>query len=164
MRFLLLLSLVFILGPGCPGQKTLVLEKVGTHRIIYFHEGDWLKVRTQDPDHIWKGDIWNIRDSSACIADAFNSEIRLRDFKVVYRQFPAMKAASYTLFIAGATFFSILTINHLINNEQVFDKYSWIIPGSIILAGGITLAMSQRSDRIGLRWKVKVLEFPYRVY
>jgi hypothetical protein len=159
----LLIVLFLLFALKINAQKTLVVEKVGS-KIYYFNSGDRFKVRTWNPDMIHKAAIWSIRDTSVFIADLTCTEIGLHNMKVVYKPFPAMRIASYNLFAGSVFFFSVITVNHWINHEQPFDKLSWIVPCSALAAGVITISLSERPCRIGVHWKVKVMDFPYKVY
>jgi len=54
-------------------------------------------------------------------------------------------------------FFTILSINHLINNEPVFSPDVLIVSGSLLGAGLISLSFSQKRYKIGVKWKVSVI-------
>ena len=62
------------------------------------------------------------------------------------------------MFIAGVAYFTVISFNHLINNEIVFTKDVFIVPTALFGAGLISVSLSQKRCKIGDRWKLKVLE------
>ncbi|MEI7982510.1 MAG: hypothetical protein WCI71_12725, partial [Bacteroidota bacterium] len=84
-------------------------------------------------------------------------EVQLKDVGSVYKQFAFPKKFGKGLVIGSAAIFCIIVFNHLINNEPVFTPDLFIISGSALGAGLISLSLSQKRCRLGNTWKLKVL-------
>ena len=64
MKRLLLLLFLLSLTVQAISQKTLMVEKTGTHRRYFFHAGDYIKLRVSKQDTLLTGKIWALTDSS----------------------------------------------------------------------------------------------------
>jgi len=135
-----------------------LIEKSGTSRKYYYHAGDYLKLRVSSQDTLLKGKLWSIRDSLISISELRPFDVRLSDIRSVYKQFYFPKKFGTYMAIGGLGIFAIIGFDHLINNEQVFTTDMFIISGSMLGAGLISFSLSEKRCRIGLRWKVKVLD------
>jgi hypothetical protein len=142
-------------------QRKLLVEKTGTSRKYYFLEGDVLKLKIRSLDTIVRGKLLDLRDSGLTLSGWRPMDIPLRDIGAVYKAYSFPKKFGVYSIIFGGAIFAVITTNHLINNEQVFTPDLFIISGSFIGAGLVSLSLSQKKCRIGPRWKVKVLNFDF---
>ena len=142
------------------GQKTMMVEKIGTSRKYYYHIGDYLKLRVSAQDTILKGKLWEIQDSSIAVSELRPFDVRLCSIGSVYKQFAFPKKLGTYLGFFSAGLFVIIVANHLINKEQVFTPDLFIISGSVLGGSLISFSLSQKRCKIGHRWKVKVLNIP----
>ena len=161
VRYILLLSILLITG-SLSAQKTLVIEKVGTSRMHFYHTGDPMKLRVSKTDTLLKGRLWAIFDSAISISELRPFDVKLQDINAVYKKyaFPA-KFAKYTA-IAGGVFFGIIAVNHLINNEKVFSNDIFIIPGTLLGASLISFSFSEKKCNTTKRWRIKILDADLR--
>lgn len=151
--------LVFIFVTGfAHGQKTLLVEKIGTSKKYFYHTGDHLKLRVSIEDTILKGKLWSVSDSFITVEELRPFDVRLADIGSVYKQFYFPKKLSRYMAVGSAGIFAIIMVNHLINNEQVFTPDMFIISGSILGVGLISFALSEKRCKTGVRWKIKVLD------
>jgi len=141
---------------SCFAQNTFLVEKVGTSRRYAFHLGDEIKIRTKKENLKVKSCLWAIEDSSVTIGP--RTEIPLNNIGAVYKQFHFPKLLNRFFFIAGVGYFVVDSFNNLINNEQVFEPETMIISASLIAVSVAFIPLSQKKCRIGLHWKVKVLD------
>jgi hypothetical protein len=139
-------------------QKTLMVEKIGTSRKYFYHAGDYLKIRILKQDTLLRGKLWSIHDSMISISELRPLDVRLGDINSVYKRFAFPNKFGKYLCVGGAGIFAIIAFNHLINNEQVFTKDMYILSGSMIGAGLISISLSEKRCRTDKRWKVKVLD------
>lgn len=138
-------------------QKTLMVEKIGTLRKYNYQVGDPMKLRVSKQDTLLRGKLWSLSDSMIFIAELRPFEVQLKDVGSVYKKFGFPRRLGKTLIIGSAGIFGIIVVNHLINNEPVFTPDLFIISGSVLGAGLISLSLSQKRCRIGNTWKLKVL-------
>ncbi|MFZ4521004.1 MAG: hypothetical protein ACOYNC_04835 [Bacteroidales bacterium] len=156
-KILLLLVFCFVSGFVC-AQKTLLVEKIGSPRRYFYHTGDYIKLRVSKQDTLLKGKLWAIRDSSISVSELRPFDVRLGEIGSVYKQFSFPKKFGRIVGIGGVAIFAIVTFNHLINNEQVFTPDMFIISGSMLGAGIISISLSQKRCNTGKGWKIKVLD------
>lgn len=153
-------SLLFLLSAEALPQKTLLLEKVGSRRKFFFHVEDKFMLRASKPDTFLIGHLWDIGEKNITLQTYVPNTVEYENIKYVYKtyQFPK-KFGIYCLIFGGVTAGAI-TINHLLNNEQVFtpDMAYFCLP--FLGAGIISLSFSRERMKIGLRWKLKVLDMP----
>jgi len=150
--------ILFLLATGLSGfsQKTLIVEKIGTPVRYTFHAGDYIKIRTKKDNLPVKSYLWTLTDSSIAIGP--RTKIALPDIGAVYKQYHFPKLMIRFMFIAGAGYFILDSFNNLINNEKVFEPQTMIISSALIAASAAIIPLSQKKCRIGIRWKVKVLD------
>jgi hypothetical protein len=156
MKKLVLLLVFFTSLLVSQAQKTLLIEKVGTSSRYAYHLGDDIKVRTVKDKLILKSYLWHLTDTTLTIGP--RTTIPVTDIDAFYRDHHFPKLMSRFFFIAGAGYLLIDSFNNLINNEQVFESQTLIISASLI---GISLALipaHQTKHKIGVRWKVKILD------
>lgn len=158
MKKILVLALLVLIVPGALAQKTLVIEKIGTGRRYCFHAGDMLKLRVSEKDTLLKGRLWAMTDSVITLSGMRPADVRIADINSVYKQFRFPKKLGAYLVAGGLGIFTIIAADHLLNNEQVFTNDMYIISGSMIGAGLVSLLLSEKKCRTGSRWKVKVLD------
>jgi hypothetical protein len=156
MKKLFLLMVIVASFSGASGQKTLVLEKIGTSTRYAFHLGDDIKIRTISQNVIVKSYLWNLSDSSVTIGP--RTIIPLSDIGAVYKNYHFPKLMSSILIIAGAGYLILDSFNNLINNEQVFVPETLIISGSLIVAGVAIVPLWQKKIKVGIRWKLKIMD------
>jgi hypothetical protein len=135
--------------------KTLLLEKIGTRHQQAYQEGDRIKIQTKNREML-AGNIWEIDDTIIYIG--IGRPVALSNIAFVYREYGFPRRLGSYLFLGGLVYFGIVTVNHLLNNEQVFTKDMFIVPTSLFGVGLICLALSEKRCKIGDRWKLKVLE------
>jgi hypothetical protein len=156
MRKLILLWVLLTAFSGAFAQKTLILEKIGTSTRYGFHLGDDVKIRTKKQNVIVKSYLWNLTDSSVTIGP--RTTIPLSDISAVYKNYHFPKLMTRFLFIAGTGYFVLDAFNNLINNEQVFVPQTMIISASLIGVSLAIIPLSQKKIRIGIRWKLKIMD------
>jgi len=152
--FLFLISLTVSLI----AQKTLLVEKIGRSAKYYYHVGDKIKIQTSGNKNVYKGILSEIRDSSITITSVSSDLVRIKDITCIYKQFPPMRKLGIKLSGFGGIIFLVMVVNNLLTDSQVFTRYVFIVSGSFLGAGLISLAFSERPCKIGNRWKVKILE------
>ena len=158
MKRLLLILVLFIMAVAAFPQKTLLIEKMGRSTRYFYHTGDYLKLRVSKQDTLLKGKLWSIRDSVISVEELRPFDVRLNEIGSVYKRFYFPKKMGKYLVFGSAGIFTIIVINHLLNNEPVFSPDSFIISGSMLGGGLICLSLSQKRCKIGYRWKIKVLD------
>ncbi len=162
MKCLIFITVFILAFSSLYAQRTMVVEKIGTSRRFFFREGDYCKIRSARPDTLLAGKIWSIGDSSVFVAGLRPYEINLRDITSVYKKFAfPVKFAKY-MAIGGLGIFGIITVNHLLNNEQVFTPDMFIISGAMLGLGAISYSLGEKRCRTDKRWKVKILEMQVR--
>jgi len=139
------------------GQKTLLVEKIGSSRKFYYHLENQIKLKTTD-NRMVLGRITMIADSSITVSSE-RYAIPVKSIASVYQQFGFPHRFGKRLCIAGGVFLAIVTVNNLMNNQQVFPAYGFIIGGACLAGGLISLSLSQQKFKMGYRWKLKVLDF-----
>jgi hypothetical protein len=159
MKYLLNIALVVLISGQLIAQKTVLVEKLGTHRMFYYMTGDEMKLRVRPGDTILRGSLWDIRDSLITLTGLRSYDVKLSNIGAVYKQFSYPKKFAFHTAVFGGVIFVIIGVNHLINNEPVFSPDLFIISGSFAAASLISLSFSQKRCEIGHRWKVKVLDF-----
>jgi hypothetical protein len=136
-------------------SNTLLLEKIGTHHRYSYIPGDNIKLQTRK--HAWiDGELWDIDDSVITVGQG--KPIHFIDINSVYPQFEFLKKFGTYISFAGIVYFSVVSLNHLINNEKVFTNDTFIVPACCFGAGFISISFSQKRCKIGPRWKLKVLD------
>ena len=159
MKYLITLLLISLITFQAFAQMNILVDKIGTTRKYFYTTGQKMKLRVIAGDSLVRGKVWDIRDSFLILADKRNSYIKLTNIGSVYKQFAfprhfAIKTAEF-----GGIIFLVIVVNHLINNEQVFTPDLFIISGAFIGASLISLSFSQKRCKIGVKWKLKVLDF-----
>jgi hypothetical protein len=142
----------------CISQNTLMVENVGTSRKYFYHTGDYIKLRVSKQDTLLAGKLWSIRDSVISVSELRPFDVHISDIGSVYKRFAFPRKLGKKLIYGGVGIFAIIVANHLINNEQVFTPDLFIISGSAIAGGLISLSLSQKRCRTGRGWKIKVLD------
>jgi len=158
MKSLVCFLLIITFSISSIAQKTLLVEKIGRSAKYYYHVGDKIKVKTLENKTVYNGVITEIRDSSITISSISGNLISVADITYVYRQFPGVRRLGFYLMGFGGVIFLVIAVNNLINNDQVFTQYAFIVSGSFIGAGLISLALSEKRYKIGTQWKVKILD------
>jgi len=134
--------------------KTLLLEKIGTHQRYAYEPGNVIKLRTRNLVTM-SCYLWEINDSS--ISAGQDRPMLIKDIESVYPQFSFPKKFGIYMFISGVVYFSVVSFDHLINNEIVFTKDVFVVPAALFGAGFISVSLSQKRCKIGDRWKLKVV-------
>lgn len=152
--------LLFLCCVDCFSQKTLLLEKIGTRRKFFFRVDDRFMLRSVKPDTFIKGRLWDISDKSITVQTYVPNTVQLDNIRFVYKdyKFPK-KFGAYCCVFAGVTF-SFISINHLLNNEQVFTPDMAYLTLPFLAAGVVCFSLSRERMKIGLKWKLKVLDMP----
>ncbi|MCK9220089.1 MAG: hypothetical protein PHF97_10230 [Bacteroidales bacterium] len=159
MKNLVVFFLLIFFSGSMVGQKYLLVEKIGTSRKYYYQKGNTLKLRVSKLDTLLRGRLWHIGDTSISVMELRSFEVSLNDIGSVYKQFSFPRKLGKTFAIGSAAIFSIIVINHLINNEAVFTPDLFIITGSVGAASLISFSLSQNRCKIGSKWKLKILDF-----
>lgn len=141
---------------GTFAQKTLVVEKIGTSTRYAFHLGDKVKIQTKQKNLIVKSFLANITDTSLTIGN--HTTVPLSDISAVYKHFHFQTYMTHALFLIGAGYFILDSFNNLINKEQVFVPQTMIISAAFIGLSAAIIPLGQKKCRIGIRWKVKVMD------
>ncbi len=157
--FSVILILCLLAGFGF-SQKTMLVEKIGTGRKYYYHPGAHLKLRVSKQDTLLIGKLLEIDDSVISVEALRPFDVRIRDIGSVYKQFYFPTKFGRYLALGGAGIFAIIGFDHLINHEQVFTRDMFIISGTMLAGSAITLSFGQKRCRMGVRWKIKVLDIP----
>ena len=141
-------------------QKTLLLEKIGTKRKFFFREEDKFMLRTAKPDTFLAGHLWEINGNTITLQTYIPVTVQYDNIRFVYKdyKFPK-KFGLYCIIFSGVTF-TVITINHLLNNEQVFTPDMAYLTLPFLAAGILSISLSRERMKIGLRWKLKVLDMP----
>jgi hypothetical protein len=158
MAVRLISSILVFLCTSTFAQKTLLVEKIGTSRKYYYHMDDKIKLRTITNDSLIKGKLTSIDDSAISVSTGLKA-IPVSDIGLVYKQYGFPRRLGIKLGEAGMVYFLIITFNNLINKEQVFTPYTYIITGSCFAGGLISYSLKQHRCKIGDRWKLKILDF-----
>ena len=156
MKKLVLLLVFFTSLSVSQAQKTLLFEKVGTSSRYAYHLGDDIKIRTIKDKLILKSYLWHLTDTTLTIGP--RTTISVTDIDAVYRDHHFPKLMSRFFFIGGAGYLLIDSFNNLINNEQVFESQTLIISASLIGVSLVLIPAHQTKYKVGVRWKVKILD------
>lgn len=136
--------------------KTLLLEKIGTHHRYGYEPGDVIKFKTKN--HLIISDyLWEIGDSVISVGQSRPVAVQLKEIESVYPQFTFPRKFGMYMFIAGMAYFTVVSFNHLINNEIVFTRDVFVIPTALFATGLVSVSLSQKRCKIGDRWKLKVV-------
>jgi hypothetical protein len=138
-----------------PVPKTLLLWKLGTNKKYAYKVEDKIKLVTVNRELMYNF-IWEISDTMISLEQ--KKPLAVKDIILVYPQFYFPKKFGRYMFIAGVAYFTVVSINHLINNEPVFTRDVFIVPTVLFGAGLVSISLSQKRCRIGDHWKLKVLE------
>ena len=158
MRIILYILLLICFPVFTVGQETLLVEKIGKSSKYYYHIGDKIKIRTCISKTIIKGEITSIRDSSISVRFINNIDIDLNDITCVYKRYRFLRKFGIRSCEFGAGIFLVMVFNNLINGSAAFNEYVFIVSGSFLTAGLISLALSERHCKIGNKWKLKILD------
>jgi hypothetical protein len=161
MKKVFVIFLLVLAGSSLSAQMKLLVEKIGTNRKYYFIEGDLLKLKMKQNDSIIRGELADIRYNSITLSGLRSPDLMLSDIGSVYKHFAFPKKFAIYSAIFSGVIFTIITTNHLINNEQVFTPDLFIISGAFLGASLISLSFSQKQCKIGTKWKLKVLDFSF---
>jgi hypothetical protein len=156
-KILILVVLSFFAGSAF-SQKTLLVEKVGSSRRYFYHTGDRMKLRVSKQDTLLIGKLWSIGDSVISISELRPFDVRIDEIRSVYKIFAFPKKFTKYMVVGSAGIFTIIGINHLLNNEQVFTQDMFIIAGSVLGAGLVSFLLSEKRCNTAKRWKVKILD------
>ncbi|MCX6269099.1 MAG: hypothetical protein NTW16_17390 [Bacteroidetes bacterium] len=157
MKKILVLVVFYFVTGFVFAQKTLLIEKIGTSRKYFYHAGDYMKLRVSRQDTLLKGKLWSVHDSVISISELRPFDVRIKDIGSVYKQFSFPKKFGKYMAIGSMVLFTVIAANHLINNEQVFTPDMFILSGSLLGAGIISLSLSEKRCKTSRRWKIKVL-------
>jgi hypothetical protein len=150
--------LFIIFSFSSTAQKTLLVEKIGKSAKYYYHVGDKIKLQSSERKTVHKGVLSWISDTSIVISSISNDFVKINDIQCIYKQFAAPRKLGIRLGEFGVVIFLVMVANNLITNSQVFTQYVFIVSGSFLAAGLISLAFSEKPCKIGDRWKVKILD------
>ncbi len=157
MKRLCFLLVILMVAQMAAAQPNLVVRKSGTMKRFSFGIGDPIKLRASVNDTLLKGNLWALNDSVVTISGLRSTDFKLSEIHYVYRNFGFPRRFGMNMVLGSAVFFTILSINHLINNEPVFSPDVLIVSGAMLGAGLISLSFSQKRYKIGVKWKVSVI-------
>jgi hypothetical protein len=160
MKYSFICLILIFAGLFSFSQNTLLLEKIGTSRKFYYHLDDRIKLTTKENHRIFDA-LTNITDSVISVSNK-DFEIPVHDIASVYPQFGFPRRLGKNLCLAGGVFLVIITFNNIINNQQVFPSYGFIVSGACLAGGLVSLSLAQQKCKIGYRWKLKVLDSTLR--
>jgi hypothetical protein len=135
----------------------MLVEKIGKSAKYYYHVGDKIKLLSSDRKKVYKGVLSLISDSSIAVSSVSSDIISIKDIQCVYKQFAGPRKLGIRLGEFGVVIFLVMVANNLITNSQVFNQYAFIVSGAFLGAGLVSLAFSEKPCRIGVKWKVKIL-------
>ncbi|MCX6245505.1 MAG: hypothetical protein NTU98_12495 [Bacteroidetes bacterium] len=162
MKRIFILAFLAASLAGYAQQKTLVVEKIGTSRRYAYRSGDDIKIQTRKDHRILKNYLWISSDTAIIVG--VRTMVPLSDIGAVYHPTYLPKLMTNLLLIAGAGYIILDSFNNLINHELVIEQNTLIIGGSLIAAGVLLIPFHQKKCRIGVHWKVKVLDINIPVY
>jgi len=152
--------LLVLISSHCMSQRILMLEKVGSKRKFFFHSEDKFMLRTIKPDTFLIGHLWDISDNSITLQTYIPITVKLDNIRFVYINHKfAKKFGMYCVIFSGVTF-SVISINHLLNNEQVLTPDMAYLTLPFLATGIVSLSLSRERFKLGLKWKLKVLDMP----
>ena len=157
MKRWLLLACLFSFPLIIFAQNTLLLDKVGYGKRFYYRLDDFIRLKTKK-GFVYRDYLNAIYDSSILVGAQY--DIDLKDIVYVERDHRFLKKLGKYTFAAGALYIIITSINALANNEQVFTPTNLIIGGAVMASGGIMIPLSRHRYKIGLTWKLKVINRP----
>jgi len=157
MKSQVCLIILLIFSISAIAQKTLLVEKIGKSSKYYYHIGANIKLKLFSNKNVMKGEITGIRDSSITISSIKSDDVSLKEIKCVFKQFAFPRKFAIKSSEFGFVIFLVMVANNLINNSQVFTPYVFIVSGSFLGGGLISLMLSEKRCKIGDRWKVKIL-------
>lgn len=158
MTYRIIASILVFLCINTLAQKTILLEKIGTSRKYYYHVDDKIKLRTKPENVLIRGRLWSISDSVISISGGLHS-ILVHNIGSIYKQYGFPHRLTIGFAQGAVYYFLVLSFNGLINKEQVFKPYTFIITGSCIAGSLISFSLSESRFKIGNRWKLKILDF-----
>jgi hypothetical protein len=158
-RIVFLSVLLFFCTDVLP-QKTLLLEKIGSKRKFFFHTEDKFILRTVKPDTFMAGHLWDIGDKYLTLQTYVPVTVQYDNIRFVYQKYKFPRKFGMACIIFSGIAFGVITIDHLANNEQVFtpDMAYYTLP--FLGVGILSLSLSRERFKIGLKWKLKVLDMP----
>lgn len=158
MKYSVIALILLFLFTSSVAQKTLLLEKIGTSRKYYYHLDDKIMLKTSKLPFRMKGRLSSIDDSIISIYSGVYS-IKVHDIAILYRDYGFPRRLAVGLGEAGVVYFLIISFNNLINKEQVFTPYTYLITGSCIAGSLVSFSLVRHHFQIGYRWKLKILDF-----
>ncbi len=157
MKSQVFLIILLIFSFSAIAQKTLLVEKIGKSSKYYYHIGDNIKLKMFSNKNVMKGEITDISDSSITINSIKSDDVSIKEIKYVFKQYAFPRKLGIKLSEFSFVIFLVMVTNNLINNSQVFTPYVFIISGSFLGGGLISLMLSEKRCKIGDQWKVKIL-------
>lgn len=148
------LMIIFSLNAYC--QQTLVVEKVGTGKIMYFNGGDYISIKAKNPDTVISGYITAIYGSAIMING--NTYFEISDITAVKKEFHGMKLMANFFGLAGIVWFGVTTVNNTLQHDLIITKENMIITGSLLATAGLFKLFEKKWIRIQGRWRVIVLD------
>ena len=117
-------------------------------------------LRTIKPDTFLTGHIWDIGEKKMVLQTYIPITIQYENIKYVYKDYKFLKKVGiYCCIFSGVTF-CVISINHLLNNEQVFTPDMAYLTLPFLAAGIISISCSRERMKLGYKWKLKVMDMP----
>jgi len=151
---------LFLLTADIFAQKTLLLEKVGTSRKFFFHDEDKFMLRTVNPDTFISSRLWDFNEKSLSLHTYIPFTVQYDNIRFVYKDYKFVKKMGFYCIIFSGVTFTVISINHLLNNEQVITPDMAYLTLPFIGAGILCVSLSRERMKLGLRWKLKFLDMP----
>ncbi|MEI6889657.1 MAG: hypothetical protein ACOYM0_07740 [Bacteroidales bacterium] len=141
-------------------QKTLLLEKVGTRRKFFFHDEDKFMLRTVKPDTFVSSRLWDFNEKNLSLHTYIPFTVEYDNIRFVYKDYKFVKKMGFYCIIFSGVTFTAISINHLLNNEQVVTPDMAYLTLPFLGVGILCLSLSRERMKMGLRWKLKFLDMP----
>ncbi len=157
---LVLWILIMLLTSDCLAQNSLMLEKVGRGRKFFFHTEDKFMLRTVRPDTFLSGHIWDIAQKNMVLQTYIPITVQYDNIRYVYRDHKHLKKIGVYFCIFSGVTFGVISINHLLNNEQVFTPDMAYLTLPFLGVGILSISCSRERFKLGYKWKLKVMDMP----
>ena len=153
----LFFGLSILLTLSAAAQPALLLvKKKGSAKTGRFELGDDVKVTTPGGAEL-RGVVGNITPKSIYIG---SERIPIDSIYKIRRYNFAVIANGFTVSLAGVVFAGIVTVNALINNEDLaLEQGSYIVSAGFVAAGLIIARLGYKTYKIKGDWYLEVIDF-----
>lgn len=134
----------------------LLVKKQGSAKTARFEIGDDVKVTTPGGNDI-KGTLGNITPKALYIS---GERVPLDSIYTIRRYNFAVISNGLTVSMGGVVFAGIVTVNALINNEELgLEQGSYIVSGAFVAAGLIIARLGYKTYKIEGKRYLEVIDF-----